>query len=54
VKRILASLVLAGFIVAVTVGCGGDTKPTPPKTTPPAGGPKMDAKGGGAPAPEKK
>ena len=48
-KRILASCVLAGLIVAISVGCGGDSsKPAPATkpgaaTTPPAKD-KMDAK----------
>lgn len=55
-KRILASCVLAGLIVAISVGCGGDaSKPaTPSKSaTPPAGGPpKMEGKDKGTEKPK--
>lgn len=45
-KRILASCVLAGLIVAISVGCGGETKSTTSTTKPAGTGttPKMETK----------
>ena len=55
-KRILASCVLAGLIVAISVGCGGDSKPSTPAAKPAPGGAggKMDAKPGDTKPAEKK
>ena len=39
-KRILASCVLAGLIVAISVGCGGETKSTTTTTKPATPGAK--------------
>lgn len=44
-KKLLALLVVAGFVVSTVVGCGGDTpKKDAPKTTTPASGDKAGEK----------
>jgi hypothetical protein len=50
VKRLLALLVLAGLIVTVPVGCGGETKSTTVSKSPTSTTKTETAK----PAPEKK